>query len=347
MIDTFLLCWSPELSSHSPSLFTMHMFKKHDQPPVPPEPRGQDISAPFQTSNAKSPSTYGASRFPVTHSPTVDDRSPGAYARRSILRNSHGPVPGASSMPAYSYAASPQASFAHGGSMTFIPASPSSPAFYPGLNAVTSTWNHAEARQSGIPATMSLPQMAPHAQEHYYGGPVSPRSTNVFPNPYESSFASSAPTRASVPCIVRPLNVRKNPPFPFPSEAAALHTLARVLRTETKKFRITDFIDIEEGEFAALVEAKEREKGHDATPYVHRMQMQDPRMRRKSMWDGEEETETVMDCVRDKMDDEGGGASRWKSERMERSEKRRREREMRFKDLRMFFHAHLSLLSPP
>lgn len=343
MIDNFLSCWS--LRTFVALAFTMHMFKKHDQPPVPPEPRGQDISAPFQTSNAKSPSAYGTSRFPVTHSPTVDDRSSGAYARRSILRNSHGAVPGAFSMPVY--AASPQASFAHGGSMTFIPASPSSPALYPGLNAVTSTWNHAEARQSGIPASMSLPQMAPHPQQQYYGAPVSPRSTNAFADPYKSSFASSAPTCASVPCMVRPLNVRKNPPFPFPSEAAALHTLARVLRTETKKFRITDFIDIEEGEFAALVEAKEREKGHDATPYVHRMQMQDPRMRRKSMWDGEEEAETVMDCVRDKMDDEGGGASRWKSERMERSEKRRREREMRFKDLRMNFHAHLSLLSPP
>ena len=317
------------------------------------EPRGQQISRPFETSNAKTRTLASAPcspRSPAVGSPFSDNYPPRQSARRSILRNPRDSRPSVSNtLSPHSRASLLLASSANpNGFVSPFPASPSSPAFYHGMNAGTPAWNVAAPVQSGISASVSLPQMAPYGQQNY-GGPICPLDASTMPNPYDSSFVSSNHSRGSTSTrpsvIVRPLHIRKNmnPPFPFPTEAAALHTLARVLRTETKKFRISDFIDIEEGEFAALVEAKERERdvNHDAMPHSHaargnhsRTQLHDPQGRRKSMWDGEEEDETVTDCVRDKMDDGQGGASRWKSEREERSGKRRREREMRLKDLR-------------
>ncbi|KAI0090863.1 hypothetical protein BDY19DRAFT_741875 [Irpex rosettiformis] len=321
----------------------MHMFKKKEDNPSAPPQLGEQQMSRFQASNPRASLSMASSpRPPALNSPAVNDHSPRPPARRSILRNPHDNFPSMSSMSPHSRAALMLASSANtGGSISLLPTSPSSPALYPGSNTVTSNWGSPGMGQSSIPPSTSLPQIAPHIQHHHEQS-ISPYNTSAMPNPYGSSFHPSNYSRGSASSSLRPLSVRKTPPFPFPTEAAALHTLARILRTETKRFRISDFIDIEEGEFAALVEAKERERNDDAMPLEHahapnpRTHLQAPRGRRMSMWDGEEEDETVTDCVRDKMLDEGNGASRWKSERTERSEKRRREREMRFKDLHLF-----------
>ncbi|KAI0685215.1 hypothetical protein BC835DRAFT_1421462 [Cytidiella melzeri] len=280
-------------------------------------------------------------RSPALSTAQLGGRSPGGPIPQSMLRTTYDAVPQAHFMSPHSHAAlllASSANTARAGSLPFLPPSPSAPVFYPAaLSDTGAGWQMSGgSAQDGIPVSLSLPQIDPLARL-CYGGPVARHDVGTLPNTDGCSRISPNSPRMSTPSV-RPLRVRKAPPFPFPAEAVALHTLARVLRVETKKFRITDFIDLEEGKFAALVEAKEKDKlgqgivsSGNATRTHH-----DPRHRKKSMWDGEEENETLTDCVRDKMEDEDAGASRWKSERVDRSEKRKKDREMRMNDLHLF-----------
>lgn len=285
-------------------------------------------------------------RSPAMHNPNRTDRSPHGSIARSALRGTFDTLPLASTMSPEPHAAlllAQGTNIGGGGPSRFFPTSPSSPAIFTDSAGLGDS-RYPLGRHDAMASSMSLPQIDPRASV-CYGGLFPSCATGMLPNLYNSPRISPNSPREST-SSVRPLRIRKTPPFPFPTESTALHTLERVLRTETKKFRITDFIDIEEGMFAALVEAQEKDRVAGALPNKDTSYMQKFRIVRKSMWDGEEEDETVMDCVRDKMEDEGAGASRWKSERMERSEKRKREREMRLKDLRMWSHGYPVLLSP-
>ncbi|KAI0343654.1 hypothetical protein BDW22DRAFT_1195631 [Trametopsis cervina] len=314
----------------------MPLFKKKEEHHRMATDDNRTQSSQMSASRPRAPSApaIADSRAPARSGLS---RSSHASSPRSILRNSYPAIPPSQHISQQSHAAlllALHSNMSGPQSFSFVP-SPSLPSHLAPSPRSSFAVPPSIPGIEGLPPHMSISQVDPRAHS-YYAGAFSPYDISPLPSPYGPSRMSVPTPRGSTPSV-RPLHIRKAAPFPFPTEAVALHTLARVLRTETKKFRITDFIDLEEGEFAALVETKQEIEAPVDAPAPRRVARAcDSRGRRKSMWDGEEEDETVTDCVRDKMEDEGAGASRWKSERTERSEKRRKEREMRLKDLHLF-----------
>lgn len=85
------------------------------------------------------------------------------------------------------------------------------------------------------------------------------------------------------------------PRFPTPPVQQAIRDLSRIMRDRTKHFRLKDYLEPEE-----LASGR--------------------------IW--EEEEETLVDCVRDRVDDEDGEDGVWRVEKKQRQMRRQADREM-------------------
>ena len=94
-------------------------------------------------------------------------------------------------------------------------------------------------------------------------------------------------------------SVQRAQPFPHPSKPQAIKALKRILAEETKAYKIHDYIEVEE-----LLSGQ--------------------------LWD--DEVELLVDCVRDKADEDSGHDGVWRRERRERRFMERVNREIRQRD---------------